>query len=290
LNHRKRDGTIIDVETTRFNMLLDERPAAMVISIDVTERARAEKEIQRLNEDLERRVRERTLQLESINRELEAFSYSVSHDLRAPLRSIRGFSEVLLERYSEQLDSRGQQFLRRACESSYVMDKLIEDLLKLSRVTRSELQRRVVGLTSIAESIAAELRQTEPSREVDFIIEPDLKAEGDERLLRVVMDNLMRNAWKFSAKRAGACIEVGAATDPEAAFFVRDNGVGFDMEYAGKLFGVFQRLHSAQEFPGSGIGLATVRRIINRHGGKTWATGAVQSGATFFFTLPANGS
>jgi len=284
--HRKKDGTVIEVEITRYNLLFGERPAAMVTSTDITERVRAQKEIDRLNQDLERRVRERTQQLEAINKELEAFCYSVSHDLRAPLRSIRGFSEVLLERYASQLDFRGREFLRRSCESSQMMDRLIEDLLKLSRVTRTELQRGPVNLSSMANEIAADLCKTEPQRTVQFVIARDLKTEGDEHLLRVALENLLRNAWKFTSKLDAARIEVGSTSEPDRAFFVRDNGAGFDMAYANKLFSVFQRLHSASDFAGTGVGLATVQRIINRHGGRAWAKGEVNQGATFFFTLP----
>ena len=245
-------------------------------------------ELQGVNDDLERRVKERTAQLEAINKELEAFSYSVSHDLRAPLRSIRGFSEVLLERYCKQLDPTGQEFLRRACQSSQQMETLIEDLLKLSRVSRSELQRQQVNLSGMAESIAAELKKSDPQRDVKFIIESGLEARGDERLLHVALDNLLRNAWKFTSKLPHAKIEVGSSEGPPAAFFVRDNGAGFDMTYSNRLFGVFQRLHTVSEFPGTGVGLATVQRIINRHGGRVWATAEVNRGATFYFTLPAN--
>jgi len=284
--HRKKDGAIIEVEITRYNLLFDQRPAAMVTCSDITERIRAQEEIDRLNQDLERRVRDRTQQLEAINKELEAFCYSVSHDLRAPLRSIRGFSEVVLERYASHLDGRAQEFLRRACDSSQMMDRLIEDLLKLSRVTRTELQRQPVDLSSIADEIAADLRRNEPARRVEFVIARELRTEGDEHLLRVALDNLLRNAWKFTSKLAEARIEVGATPAPDEAFFVRDNGAGFDMAYANRLFSVFQRLHSAKEFAGTGVGLATVQRIINRHGGRAWATGEVNQGATFFFTLP----
>jgi len=250
------------------------------------ERIQAAKGVRRLNAELERRVAERTAQLEAMNKELEAFSYSVSHDLRAPLRSILGFSEVLLERYSPQLDARGQGFLRRACESCQQMDNLIEDLLKLSRVGRSEMRRQPVNLSALAESIAADLRKSEPDRPASFLIASDLCAQGDERLLRVALDNLLRNAWKFTRNKPRACIEFGTVANPQSAFFVRDNGAGFDMARADKLFGVFQRMHSASEFPGSGVGLATVQRIINRHGGFAWAIAAPDQGATFFFTLP----
>jgi hypothetical protein len=256
------------------------------VAIDITARKLAELEISRLNAELERRVRERTAQLEATNRELEAFAYSVSHDLRAPLRSIRGFSELLLESHARQLDAAGQELLRRACDSSQRMNRLIDDLLKLSRVGWSELHWQPVNLTAIAEAVVAELRRAEPTRAVEVVIARNLRAQGDERLLRILLENLLGNAWKFTKPRPDARIEFGAGAEPELAFFVRDNGVGFDPAHAGKLFGVFQRLHSAEEFPGTGIGLATVQRIVKRHCGRVWATGAVNGGATFYFSLP----
>jgi light-regulated signal transduction histidine kinase (bacteriophytochrome) len=249
-------------------------------------RAPAEQEVSRLSSELERRVRERTAELEAANEELESFAYSVSHDLRAPLRGIRGFSEMLLERYAGQLDAAGQDLLHRVCESSHRMNRLIDDLLKLSRIGRSELRWQAVNLSALAEASAAELRKAEPGRAVDIIIRPNLRAEGDERLLGIVLNNLLANAWKFTASRPRGRIEFGFAAQAEPVFFVRDNGVGFDMAHAGKLFAVFQRLHSASEFPGTGVGLATVQRIIKRHRGRAWATGVVNQGATFYFTLP----
>jgi PAS domain S-box-containing protein len=267
----------------------DGRPARLVgVGIDVTAQKTAELEVLRLNAELERRVAERTGQLQAANKELEAFCYSVSHDLRAPLRSIRGFTEVLTERYSSQLDARGQEFLRRACESGHYLDELLESLLKLSRVSRSDLLSSSVGLSDLASLIAAELQASDPSRAVKFHIKPGLRAIGDEHLLRVVLENLLRNAWKFTSKRRVARIEFGLVEVPEKAFFVRDNGAGFDPVYAGRLFGVFQRLHSMSEFPGVGVGLATVQRIIARHGGRVWADAAIDRGAVFYFVLPEN--
>jgi PAS domain S-box-containing protein len=285
--HRKKDGSIINVELLPYNAVFEERSATAVICKEVSPRKSMVELGDRQTQESERNVRERTAQLETMNRELEAFCYSVSHDLRAPLRSIRGFSEVLLERYGPKVDARGQELLRRVCESSQIMDQLIEDLLKLSRITRVEIQRQPVNISALAESIAQELREADPSRVVEIRIAPGLKAEGDERLLHVVLDNLLRNAWKFTSKRAKARIEVGITPAPEYAFFIRDNGAGFDMTYAEKLFGVFQRLHSPDAFPGTGVGLAIVQRILSRHGGRTWATGEVDQGATFYFTLPS---
>jgi PAS domain S-box-containing protein len=262
------------------------------VCIDITARKKAEEMVADLNAQLERRVGERTAELEASNHELEAFAYSVSHDLRAPLRAIRGFSEALLEHAGKQLDQAGLDYLQRVCESSLQMDRLIEELLKLSRASQGELARHEVNLGRLAELIASDLRRAEPQRRVRFKIAPDLVAWGDERLLGVVLDNLLRNAWKFTSARDEAVIELGVAAGPEPAFFVRDNGVGFDMRYADKLFGVFQRLHSTRDFPGTGVGLATVSRIVKRHGGRVWGSGIVNEGAIFYFVLPAthNGS
>ncbi len=258
------------------------------VSVDITRHKAAHAEIQRLYSELEERVQERTAQLEAINKELEAFSYSVSHDLRAPLRSIIGFSEVLLERYASQLDARGQDFLRRACDATRHMDRLIEDLLKLSRVGRSEFRLQWVNLSALAAEIVQELRREDSQRQVELILAPGLQVRGDEHLLRIALDNLLRNAWKFTAQTSKPRIEFGAQAGAPRVFFVRDNGAGFDPAYASKLFGVFQRLHSASEFPGTGIGLATVQRVVNRHGGRAWAEGVPGEGATFYFTIPSD--
>jgi PAS domain S-box-containing protein len=223
---------------------------------------------------------------EAANRELESFSYSVAHDLRAPLRGIDGFSQLLLEDYGETVGEEGRRYLRLVRESTRHMAQLIDDLLQLSRVTRSELKREVVDLTAVAHSVLSRLRAESPARQVDIRIEPGLTHSGDPRLLNIVLENLLGNAWKYSSKRDLAVIELGHTTqDGEDAYFVRDNGAGFDMKYLHKLFGVFERLHSVQEFEGTGIGLATVRRIVERHGGRAWAQGELDAGATFFFTL-----
>jgi PAS domain S-box-containing protein len=253
----------------------------------IAERRQAGMEIERLNAELEKRVQERTEQLQASNRELEAFSYSVSHDLRWPLRTITGFGQALKDDYGDVLQADGQECLERVINAGREMDRLINDLLHLSRLTRSDMKCRPVDLTAMAQKIANELQQSVPDRHVDFLIAPHLTARGDDRLLRVALENLLNNAWKFSGRRTHARIEFGRETvGGIPAYFVRDNGAGFDMAYAGKLFGAFQRLHSSSEFPGHGIGLATVQRIINRHGGRIWAVGETDNGAKFSFSLP----
>ncbi|MEI9985907.1 MAG: response regulator [Aliidongia sp.] len=224
-------------------------------------------------------------ELELKNEELESFSYSVAHDLRSPLRSIDGFSLALLEDYADKLDEEGRQYLEYVRESAQQMAQLIDDLLTLSRVTRSEFQRKPIDLADIARRVLARLRGTTPDRTVEMVVAATLPAEGDERLMTVVFENLLGNAWKFTGKRDKPRIEVGVEGDDPPIYFVRDNGAGFDMAYAGKLFGVFQRLHSTKEFEGTGIGLATVQRVVRRHGGRIWAKGAVGQGASFCFTL-----
>jgi PAS domain S-box-containing protein len=245
------------------------------ITRDVTERKRAEQEILR-----------RSQELETANKELEAFSYSVSHDLRAPLRGIEGFSQALQEDYEQQLDTTAQDYLRRIRVATHRMGELIDDLLDLARVTRAEMHRESIDLTRLAKEVAQELRSTEPQRMVALKIADGLQAHGDSRLVRIALQNLIGNAWKFTSKREQAEIEFGEkAANGDRAYFVRDNGAGFDPSYASRLFGAFQRLHAVNEFPGTGIGLATVQRIIHRHGGAVWAEGFVNRGATIYFTL-----
>jgi signal transduction histidine kinase len=308
-------------------------------------RDRAQEALRRLNAELEQRVRERTAQLEAANKELEAFAYSVSHDLRAPLRGIDGWSLALVEDCADQLDARGRERLDLVRAEAQRMGRLIDDLLQLSRVTREQMELEPMDLSALAQSIAAALRQSEPARRVEFVIAPGIVAHGDAKLLRIVLENLLGNAWKFTSQQPQARIEFGAIpsvecqvssdgrsdewrvtsagtsaewrvtsaekkpavvspstfshqpltmnlqpstinSQPSPVYFVRDNGVGFDMAYAGKLFAPFQRLHKASEFPGTGVGLATVQRIIHRHGGRVWAEAEVGQGATVFFTMP----
>lgn len=267
----------------------------LIHAVDVTGQVRARQEVERksveiqeLNAALEQRVVERTAELRAAMAELESFSYSVSHDLRAPLRTIDGFSLALQEDYAATLGPDGQDYLDRIRAASQRMGELIDGLLRLSRVTRSELRWERVDLSAMARGIAAELQRTQPDRPAAFSIQEGLVATGDSQLLRVVLDNLLGNAWKFTAKRNEARIEFSASEeDRQTTYVVRDNGAGFDMAFAGKLFGPFQRLHGMTEFEGTGIGLATVQRIINRHGGRIWAEGAVEGGASFFFSLGA---
>ena len=285
----RKDGRIIWVEisaTMVFNA--DGKPLRLFAVIqDVTERRNAEDEVRRLNAELDHRVTVRTAQLEATNKELEAFCYSVSHDLRAPLRNIVGFSQALLQDYGNNLDEQGKEYLNRACAAGQRMTRLIEDLLHLSRVGRTEMTRAKVDLSGMVQGVAAELQKGEPSRSARWKISDGVSAQGDPRLLRIAFENLLGNAWKFTSKREEAVIEFGQRQeDGERVYFFRDNGAGFDMTYSDKLFGVFQRLHPVSEFPGTGIGLATVQRIINRHGGRIWAEGEAGKGATFYFTLP----
>ncbi|PTY07129.1 hypothetical protein DB347_07400 [Opitutaceae bacterium EW11] len=270
------------------------------IRVDITARKTAEETLRQMNQELDRRVREKTAdlkeksaalesmngKLEATNKELEAFVYSVSHDLRAPLRSIDGFSRALLEDYHEKLDDEGRDNLQRIRAGTARMGQLIDDMLALSRIQLEPMRIANTGLSEIAEAVVGELKRLEPGRSVEIVIAPNLAAMCDARFLRVAFENLLGNAWKFTSRTPRARIEVGVdAAGETPVFYVRDNGAGFDMQYARRLFGPFQRLHTTEEFPGTGIGLATVRRIVQRHGGRIWAESSVGNGATFYFTL-----
>ncbi|RYZ92284.1 MAG: PAS domain-containing sensor histidine kinase, partial [Proteobacteria bacterium] len=245
------------------------------ITKDMTERKRYEEELKKQG-----------AALGAANKELEAFSYSVSHDLRSPLRGIDGFSQALLEDYDTKLDEEGRKYLQYIRAGTQKMGRLIDDLLNLSRMTRSEMTVAEVSLTELARNIEASLRAASPDREVLVDIQEGLRAEGDRGLLNVMLENLISNAWKFTAKKENASIEFGSELrGEECVFFIRDNGAGFDMKYYDKLFGAFQRLHSEAEYRGTGVGLATVRRIVTRHAGQIWAESTVGEGTTFFFTL-----
>ena len=291
--HPAVDGTLHYIEFS-LKPVKDEMGNVVLLvpeGRDITERKRAEAEIRQLNQDLEARVVERTRELERANRELEAFTYSVSHDLRAPLRAIDGFSTALLEDYADKLDENGKIYLRYLQEGSHEMSALIDGLLNLSRSTRGELSVERVDLSAMAYTVVEELRKSEPDRLVSVHIAPGIEACADHRLLRIVMENLIGNAWKYTSRNSDSRIEFSIEEQKEeTVYIVRDNGSGFDMTYAGKLFLPFQRLHTTSEFPGIGIGLATVERIIHRHDGRIWAHGAIGVGAEFYFTLGQKGN
>ena len=285
------NGKLVPVEIHTASVELNGEVLVLAIVRDITERKEAELKLRQYSEQLEELVANRTMELAAANQELEAFTYSVSHDLRAPLRAMHGYSEALSQDYGDKLDGTALHYLRSIQGASNKMDQLIDDLLLLARVTRTELQKRVVDLSSLARDVAVEIQQGAPKRDVDWIIAASCEARGDPGLLTIALDNLLGNAWKFTRNVQHAVIEFGRFKDGgELVHFVRDNGAGFNMEYADRLFGVFQRLHSARDFDGTGIGLSIVHRIIHRHGGRIWAQSRPGEGATFYFVLPDSSS
>ncbi len=279
----RKDGTEFPVEISLSPLESEDGLLAMSAIRDISERKSKEEQIVKLNADLNRRAAE----LEGVNKELQTFAYSVSHDLRSPLRAVDGFTRQVMESCGDKLDGQSKDDLQRVRGASRRMGEIIDALLALSRVTRSEMRRTTVDLSAMAETIFAELQSNQPQRQAELLIKPGLVVDADANLLRIALENLLGNAWKFTEKKAQAKIELGLAQhNGQLAYFVRDNGAGFDMAYSNKLFGAFQRLHRVSEFEGTGVGLATVQRVIHRHGGQVWAQGEVEKGATFYFTLP----
>ncbi|MBI5055747.1 MAG: PAS domain S-box protein [Nitrospirae bacterium] len=280
--HREELMMLVEERTKELQKINEE------LEREITERMEIEAEIVKLNRDLDRRVKERTAELEAVNRELEAYSYTVSHDLRAPLRSIEGFTKAIMEDYADKFDETGRDYLLRVTSASHMMSQFIDALLAMSRLTSVEIKENTVDLSAIAQVASYELKKKQPERRVDFIIAEKLKVKGDINMLRVVIENLFDNAWKFTSRHPSAKIEFGMMNEERSqgpVYFVRDNGAGFNMEFADKLFSPFRRFHKESEFPGIGIGLATAYKIIKRHGGKIWAESEVEKGATFYFTL-----
>jgi light-regulated signal transduction histidine kinase (bacteriophytochrome) len=283
----RKDRSEFPVEISLSPLETEEGSLVSSAIRDITERKKAQDSIRQLNEILELRNTELT----TINKELESFSYSVSHDLRAPLRAIDGFSLALLEDHGDKLPDEGKAHLERIRAATVRMGHLIDDMLKLARIAQSEIVCDHVHISHLAQEIVAQLRSLEPGRQVAIDIAPNLKVIGDRYLLRAMLENLLGNAWKFTSKQCDARIEVGVKDcGSELVYFVRDNGAGFDVQFVDKLFGVFQRLHSDREYPGTGVGLATVQRVVSKHGGRIWAEAAVGRGATFYFVLQSQTS
>jgi PAS domain S-box-containing protein len=287
--HRKKDGTLIDVEITSHVLEMSGRRAEIVLANDVTTKLRAQRELLELNNSLEQKVVERTKQLETANGELEAFTYSVSHDLRAPLRAINGFSRILLEDFAGAIPANAARYLDHVRTNAKQMGNLIDDLLAFSRIGRQSINKQTVDPAEIVKRVLEELQTEQQGRSINISMEKLPAANADPALLKQVFTNLLSNALKYTRGRSNASIDIGATLGNQVSespvYYVRDNGAGFDMKYAHKLFGVFQRLHRAEEFEGTGVGLATTERIIRRHGGRIWAEAEVDRGATFFFTI-----
>jgi PAS domain S-box-containing protein len=285
--HRKKDGTLIDVEVTSHEFPFGQRKAKLILAKDITEQLRAEAQICQLNEDLEERVAKRTSELTVANKELEAFSYSVSHDLRAPLRAIIGYSHLILEDYAGRLDAEGKRLLGVISREALRMSQLIDDLLSFSRAGRQRVELTDVDMTALALSAFQSLITAHLAKAPQLNIKTLPPTWGDSAMLRQVFVNLLDNAIKFSSERQDPAIEVGGTSDHDHnVYHVKDNGVGFDEKYVTKLFGVFQRLHADEQFVGTGVGLALVQRIILRHGGRVWAESKLGEGATFYFAIP----
>jgi len=280
------NDTTVLVEFSITQVQIGNQEFVLAIGRDVTEKMRAEQEIHQLNAELEHRVAERTSQLEAANEELQAFSYSVSHDLRSPLRAVDGFSQAVLEDYGPQLPEEGRRYLRRIRDGAQRMGALIEDLLEFARLSRQPLNKRAVNTETLVRDVIKDLASQREGRQVEIRIADLMPCRGDRALLKQVWVNLISNAQKYTRKCERAVLEIGCQREKnEDVYFVRDNGIGFDMHYAHKLFGVFQRLHRAEDFEGTGVGLSIVQRVVRRHGGRVWAEAAEGRGATFYFTL-----